>query len=49
MYVCGSAYSGKQSWVEGAFLTSEHMLQKCFNVAPLENIPAGYLEEELFG
>ncbi|MEP6778556.1 MAG: NAD(P)/FAD-dependent oxidoreductase [Gemmatimonadaceae bacterium] len=32
VYICGSAYSHEQGWVEGALNTAELMLKKCFNL-----------------
>ena len=35
MFVCGSAYSNEQGWVEGAIHTADTMLEKYFNVTSI--------------
>ena len=39
VYICGSAYSNEQAWVEGAFQTSERMLEEHFGLAWPEWLP----------
>ena len=39
VYVCGEAYSVKQGWVEGAFETTESMLQKNFGLTKPDWLP----------
>ncbi|HEX3867235.1 MAG TPA: NAD(P)/FAD-dependent oxidoreductase [Gemmatimonadaceae bacterium] len=46
VYICGEAYSHEQGWVEGALMTTELMLTKCFGLpshvpAPAATAPAG--------
>ncbi|MEL6813238.1 MAG: hypothetical protein AAFP03_00330 [Cyanobacteria bacterium J06598_3] len=40
IYIVGSAYSNDQAWVEGAFCTSESVLNDFFNIAPIVENPA---------
>ena len=34
VFICGEAYSNRQSWMEGAVLTAETILQKYFGITP---------------
>lgn len=45
VFICGSAYSNKQSWVEGALLTTEYMLNKHFDLKPANNNLKKYIKE----
>jgi monoamine oxidase len=36
LYICGEAYSDAQGWVEGALQTADMMLEKYFDIAPLD-------------
>jgi len=43
MYICGEAYSWFQSWIEGALMSAERMLQDHFQMArPDEWLPKDY-------
>jgi monoamine oxidase len=43
IYVCGEAYSWYQSWIEGALMSAERMLQDHFQLSwPVEWLPTNY-------
>lgn len=48
VYICGSSYSSMQSWVEGALLTSEFMLNEYFGLQFNANVPTNYVKDKLF-
>jgi hypothetical protein len=47
VFICGSSYSSKQSWAEGALLTTEYMISKHFGITLPSDIEK-YIEDNLF-
>jgi|SRR6185436_10440864 len=47
VFICGSAYSSKQSWVEGALLTTEYMLQEYFDLSQFDPNLQDYIKDNV--